>query len=579
MVHKLLTIALLFSSTLFAVPPSELPGEEITHEYLKYSIKKDTVALKASTPLMIRDSSLWFEKVEKTWDAPTIAEQMASDKANVPLGKGGIFVPRMTTRGNEPDVEIIDVEGHIVASGEPGITIDVEPGNYTMMLGSGSQRQKIIKKVKVEESKTTPIIPNWSALVIETIDSNSISFRGEYELVNISEFEPYGRGFGADPDRGELVNTWILKPGTYKILGRGESYNTLMNFITVRLLPGELTKVLLIQNPDNMKIISGGTVDITPGKAITSNWKYGANIGMTLQFNGENNRLEKQNNSISSFLSTRINFWLKFNQNPIEWESTVRLDEGFNLSELDVKHLTTGPDELRINSIYIWRFVPWFGPYSRAELRTNLLPRRINLDNSLYDQYCLVNDVNTFENFDSTQQVIKLSPSFSPLTFDLGVGANFDALDTRNFELKLQIGAGSSFNRFPDRYISINSIEVDTATLDPQYRSLLANSIILRKEKKTRVFEFGPLTSIISSVQLGRIGTASAELKVFAPIAPEMRFTSPDFDFYTTLSWRLARAVTLDYEYTWQLKQPENQDARVDKSTHNIWLRFSFSSK
>lgn len=577
MIEKTMALALLVLNVLFAELPSDLPGEEISNEYLNYSIKKDSILVK-SVPVEVRDSSKWFETVQKTWDAPTLAEQMASVKSNVPLGKGGIFIPRLTIRGNEPDIEIVDAEGHLYTSGEPGETQTVEPGVYFVILGSGSQRQKIVNKVTIEESKTIPLVPTWSGLTIETIDTNSTPFRGEYELVNITDFDPYGRGFGADPDRGDMVNTWILKPGIYKILGRGESFNTLVNFITVRLLPGELTKVLLIQNPDNMKIISGGTVDITPGKAITSNWKYGTNIGMTLQFNGETNRLETHKNTISSFLSTRINFWLRFNKNPLEWESTIRLDEGFNLSDLNLSRLTTGPDELRLHSIFIWRFIPWFGPYSRAELRTNLLPRRISLDKAIYNQFCLVEDNNSFNSFDSVNQAIKLSSPFSPLTFDFGAGANFDALDSRFFELKVQLGAGSSFNRFPDRYISISANEVDTSSIDLQKRHLLENSIVLRREKKTRLFEFGPQTSLIGNIQLGRIGTAGAELQVFAPIAPEMRFTSPDFDFSATLSWRLTRAVTLDYEYDWQLKQPENLDARLDKSTHNIWLRFSFSS-
>jgi len=578
MIEKTIALALLVLNALFAELPSDLPGEEISNEYLNYSIKKDSILTK-SEPLEVRDSSVWFSAVQKTWDAPPLAEQMASDKSNVPLGKGGIFVPRLTIRGNEPNFEIVDAEGHLHASGEPGETQTVEPGVYFVILGSGSQRQKIVKKVKIEESKTVPLVPTWSGLIIETIDTNSTPFRGEYELVNITDFDPYGRGFGADPDRGDMVNTWILKPGTYKILGRGESFNTLVNFITVRLLPGELTKVLLIQNPDNMKIISGGTVDITPGKTITSNWKYGTNIGMTLQFNGETNRLETHKNTISSFLSTRINFWLRFNKNPLEWESTFRLDEGFNLSDLSLSRLTTGPDELRLHSIFIWRFIPWFGPYSRAELRTNLLPRRITLDKAIYNQFCLVEDNNTVNSFDSVNQAIKLSSPFSPLTLDFGAGANFDAMDSRFFELKVQLGAGSSFNRFPDRYISINAHEVDTSSIDLEKRSLLDNSIVLRREKKTRLFEFGPQTSLIGNIQLGRIGTAGAELQIFAPVAPEMRFTSPDFDFSATMSWRLTRAVTLDYEYDWQLKQPENIDARIDKSTHNIWLRFSFSSK
>ena len=319
-------------------------------------------------------------------------------------------------------------------------------------------------------------------------------------------------------------------------------------------------------------------MDITPGKAITSNWKYGANIGMTLQFNGETNRLETHKNTISSFLSTRINFWLRFNKNPLVWESTIRLDEGFNLSDLSLARLTTGPDELRVHSIFIWRFIPWFGPYSRAELRTNLLPRRITLDKAIYNQFCLVDDNNSFNSFDSVNQAIKLSSPFSPLTFDFGAGANFDALNSRFFELKVQLGAGSSFNRFPDRYISINAHEVDTTSIDLEKRSLLDNSLVLRREKKTRLFEFGPQTSFIEISSWANRYCRSRTTDI-CTIAPEMRFTSPDFDFSATLSWRLTRAVTLDYEYDWLLKQPENMDARIDKSTHNIWLRFSFSSK
>jgi hypothetical protein len=73
---------------------------------------------------------------------------------------------------------------------------------------------------------------------------------------------------------------------------------------------------------------------------------------MTLQLNGETNRLETHKNSISSFLSTRINFWLRFDKNPFEWVSNARLDEGFNLSDLDLDHLTTAPDELRLHSIF-----------------------------------------------------------------------------------------------------------------------------------------------------------------------------------------------------------------------------------
>jgi hypothetical protein len=99
-----------------------------------------------------------------------------------------------------------------------------------------------------------------------------------------------------------------------------------------------------------------------------------------------------------------------------------------------------------------------------------------------------------------------------------------------------------------------------------------------QKEKTTNV-EFGPQAALSTSLHIGRFAIASAELKIFTPVVPEMRITRPDFDLQTTLSWRLSRYVTLDYDYRYILVQPDNIDARVNTSTHRIWLRFSYSSR
>lgn len=562
-------LAVLFSISRGELP-SELPGEEITQEYLKWAVPEDTARKQIDT--LAKASPAWYDKAAKTWNAPALMVQLSSDRTNVPLGMGGIFVPRFTESGNEPNIEITDSSGHSIVSGEPGRTYCVEPGKYQVMLGSGSHRQRIVRTIDVQESRTTPVPPDWSGLAIETIDSTSTPFKGEYELVRIDKFEPYGRGFGADPNLGESIKTWILKPGTYKILGRGESFNTLRNFVTVRLIPGELTKFLLLQRPDNFSILGGGTVDLTSGTSLTSFWKYGANIGGNIQFSGENDRKFKQQQPVSSILSLRSGLWLTYNNSPYEWESTIRLDEGFNLSDFDISSLTTGADDFRITSLFIWRFLPWFGPYGRTELRTNLLPRRISLDNSSKNKVFITTD----SAFDSSG-TFQTSPSFSPLTLEIGGGANVDAVSTHYFELKLRAGAASSFNNFPFRY---SSDEIDfTKLTDTNLISRVNKSLILKSEKATRIFEFGPQASITGNLRIGRVGIAEAELKIFAPVAPEMRFTRPDFDFSSTLSWRLTSSITLDYDYSYQLTQPKQVSAQVNRSVHTIWLRFSYSSR
>lgn len=568
------TLFLLFiHCILHAELPSGLPGEEITREFLKWTIPKDTIgAQKVSTAK--KDSLTWFDRAAKTWETAPLVEQMSSEKKNIPMGKGGIFVPRFTQANDEPDVEVMTLDGVSLKTGEPGQSFGVEPGTYYVFVGSGSHRQRMVRQVEVIESKTTPVMPDWAGLNIETVDSTTIAFRGEYELVRIDEFEPFGRGFGADPELGEKAKTWILRPGLYKILGRGEGYNTLKNFITVRLLPGELVNVLLIQRPEDMAIISGGSVNSVSGTRITSNWKYGANIGGNIQFSGKSDQLTNRT-TLNSDLSLRTSLWLRYNFNPFEWESNLLLDEGINLSADNLSDLIAAPDDFRLISLFVWRLLKWAGPYGRVELRTNLLPSRIRREDDKLS-FCILNKDSSINRFD-TAISYKIKKSLCPLKFDLDFGANVDVVNLRMVELKLRGGFGSSFNDFPNRFEYKRSF--DAALFDSSESDRVKSSMIIIPLDAARTFEFGPQGSATGNVRIGRLGTAGAELRVFAPVVPELRFTRPDFDLTATLSWRLARSITLDYDYTFTLKQPEDINAQEDYSTHKIYLRFSYSSR
>ncbi len=572
----LFTLQLLFCcSSIVAELPADLPGEEITQEYMQWVLPKDTALVSTDTKTPI--SVPWYDKAAKTWDAPPLSEQMSSDRTNIPLGKGGIFIPRFSDLYRTPEIEILDPNGEVVQTGSPGKMFSVEPGTYFVVLGSGSHRQRIVRQVVVEESKSTPVLPDWSGLTIETLDSNSVPFRGEYEIVRIDEFEPYGRGFGADPTIGEVLTTWILKPGTYKIFGRGQSFNTLKNFVTVRLLPGEYTKFLLIQRPDDFTILGGGNIELTPGTKLKSHWRYGSNMGGTIFFSGKTDKKETNSNSMNLTLNLRTNFSLTYNNAPYEWKSDLLIDEGISVSDLNFftnlnfKELINATDELRMTSLYIWRILSWFGPYGRAEISTNLFPRRYKRDESKYKFFYVPSSDSIKENdFVDSSSTFKLTNSFSPLIFEVGGGANFDAIRTRAFQTKVRLGVGATLGNFPEKYEIVSNDRTD---------STLLSALILEKKDKTTNKEFGPQAAININLHIGRFATASSELKVFTPVVPEMRITRPDFDLNATLSWRLSRYITLDYDYRYILLQPEMADAQVNTSTHRIWLRFSYSSR
>jgi hypothetical protein len=570
----------LFSLSLAELPP-DLPGDEITYEQLDRTVARDTVRHElAITP---QGTGLpWLDKAQKTWDAPSLAEQMAVGDNFIPIGKGGIFVPRLTAEGNAPDVNILDQKGHVAASGNIGTTFKVEPGAYRVLLGSGAHNQRTVRTVTVEEGKTVPVLPDWSALTVETIDSIAIPFRGEYELVRIDEFETYGRGFGANPDLGEVVKTWILKPGIYKILGVGQGYNSLINFITVRLVPGELCKLLLVQSHTDLRILGGGTVEVTPRSQITSHWKYGANIGGNLKFNSEIDRTGKDT-SMSTLFGLLSTLWLTFDRDPYDWQTRVRLDEGFNFSGIKFGDLLTDADDFLLNSLFIWRILSWLGPYGRAELRTTFLPRR-SIRDEKNPYYCVLNHGYYADapdtRFDSSRTFM-LKPSFSPLLVDAGMGANADVFNFPFLETRVRVGFGSSYSYLPDRFgiVDTSAVRYNASPPDSATRALVNRCVILHPENVTTDFGFGPQASISGMLRIGRVITTDGELKIFAPVAPVQRLKRPDFDLLANVSWRLSRWITLDYSYSFLLKQPENTEAQIDKSTHGVWLRFSYTSR
>lgn len=567
------SISLLVYNVGAELPPN-LPGEEITDDVLKWKFPEDTTRKKATAK---PSTTEWYDKAAKTWEAPLLSDQMSRDTSTVPMGKGGIFIPRLTELHREPDIEIIDSTGKTITSGETGKTFSVEPGKYFVIIGSGAHRQRIVKSVEVQEFKTVPVLPDWCGLIVETVDTNTNAFRGEYELVRLEDFDPYGRGFGANVSMGEAVKTWILKPGTYKILGRGESFNTMKNFVTVRLLPGELVRFILIQRPDDQVIIGGGTVDISAGTKIASHWKYGANIGGNIQFIDEINNVEDKTDDIASLLSLFSSIWLRYINSPIEWETKLSLDEGVNLAYKSSLILTSGAsDAFKARSLFIWRFLRWIGPYGSTEVNTNILPKNLSRDKKTYF-LSLKDNGSSISTQKSTDPTFRQYPSFCPLTIDMGGGVNIDALNLNFLNITIRFGAGGSYSNYPEKYKVITS---GKAITEYGIDSVLANnSIILKYEKTTNLLNLGPQASLSGNVRIGRFGTASAEVKILAPLYPEERFKNPDFDLNSILSWRIARSATLDYEFNYQLKQPEQVDARINKTTHKLLLRFSYSSR
>jgi len=577
-----------------ALPPPPLPGSEIEDELIEQMLPRDTI--EQQTPQHSPSSPTWLDHAKKSWDAPSLAKQLAEDTVTIPLGKGAIFVPRFTESSLEPEFEILDSLGEIIARGNTGVSIPVLPGRYYLLIGSGSQDQAVVKDVHVAESKRTPVIPDWCGLVSDVANEDNFLFRGEYELVRIDEFEPYGRGYGPDPGLGERVKTWILPPGIYKIFSVGESYNSLKNFVTVQLLPGKLTKFLLIENEEDLKIIGGGIVDLKTNVNIARNWRYGVDVGGSLDFNAIYDRLDSANTTNEMSLSLLSSFRLLFQKGPVEWNSRLKVDQGVSFTKFDLSQASSATDEVRLNSIFTWRFLKWLGPYGRLEGSTELFPSYARAPEQVNRHYFIIanarDSLDITSSIDSTTSSYLLEPSFSPSRFEVGIGANMDIVTTRFFNARLLAGFGFTQESHTNKS-EISDTAYFPASFDPSDPSSpyapylqalnnneIAKTYIRRYGSTTTRPEYGPEAVANITTYLGRLATIESEFKVFLPVE---RFSQsdlkPDIRFWTTVSWRIVKSVTLDYRYEYALRWPAEISARSNESRHRVLLRFSYTSR
>jgi len=566
-----------------AGPPPELPGDDITTEYSRLSIPEDSIVQVA--PPASPQSGNWLETAEKTWDAPSLERQMARDAPTIPLGKGGVFIPALAKANLEPDIDFLDSAGNARKTAKPGRSIFLLPGRYYAMMGSGSHQQRLVRAVDIVESKIVPLVPDWAGLSVEVVDESNIPFRGQYEIARIDEFEAYGRGSGADPTIGEELKTWVLKPGLYKVFMVGETYNTQKNYVTVRLLPGEFVRFVLIENnATEMKIMGGGVSVSRVDREIASNWKYGFDIGGTILFNARTDHRNTRVDTIDYASSATIlqTSWLSFRKEPMEWNTQLKLDEGINITKLDLSRLESSTDKMRFTSLFTWRILPWLGPYSRIETNNNLFPVYAHTPppDSTYKHYMVIlNKDSTLTGIDSINTLFRLQPSFSPFTFEAGTGANMNLVASRFFEARLLAGIGFKSETRGSQAGLCDSVRwsgdsfLDTAYAHVRNKPRIT---VRRFETTTARPEYGPEAAINALLRLGTFGTAETEFKILLPIE---RMQEPDVEWTNTLSWRIVRGVTLDYEFTYSLKQPPEADARKNETNHRIIARFSYTSR
>ena len=571
-----------FITLLTAKPPDDLPGEEITEDqYFDFLTPRDSIIKKVpkTSPL----STTWLDRAAKTWDAPPIQIQLAQDKEKMLMGMGAVYIPYMSDPNLEAEIEIFDPTGKVVASGKIGRKYSLMPGKYYVMVGSGAHKQKIVKPVTIEENKITPLIPNWCGLQIDIVDEGNYPFRGEYEMARIDKFVPFGRGFGRDPDLGENVKTWILKPGIYKIFGVGQGYNTLTNFVTVRLMPSEFIRFTLVQDENTLEIKGGGVLQMEAAADTASNWIFGIDVGGSVDFNAKYDHDDSSKNTNDKSISLIFRSNLNYKKGAIEWDNRLWLSEGIDFERWDLSRLQSETDEIRLTSLFTWRFLTWFGPYGRFEASSEFFPEYERKPENVPSHYFITfNEDYYFTDTNSVDSSFKMQPPFSPLNLETGIGANIHAVKTRFFDARFLSGLGLKYKKVWDEseLADTSKIKFYTPQDDTTYHyivdTLQSSFTAIREFNDEASVEVGPEAVLYMTLKIGRFAIVESEVKYFSPFD---RMERPDLTLRSTVSWRLLRMLTLDYEYEYILKQPVEEALRQNESRHRVLIRFSYTRR
>ena len=381
-----------------------------------------------------------------TWIAPPGRGQLEQDPTLIPKGKGFLFVPTMTGSLNEPSFLVLQGNKPI-REASPGIGALLSPGNYELLVGSGTDLQMMSRTVPVREGMTTLVKPFWAGLVINVMSENRASINESYELYRESSQENYGLGFGLEEERGEAVKTWLLPPGVYSVVQVGDNISTTRKF-SVRLEPGELVQRNLIVDTSTTDNTFIGFYPPAQYGLLTqvadSRWKT------SLQLSGSPRLSTSQNTTGAnrSILSLSAEIIGSSVYNSDRHYANLRLDfeEGFTRVEGDDFRKTV--DEFEVRATYIYRLSKRIGPYLRGVFNTRLFAEKEH-----FDQPRTLRILDGDQVADTTGiSEFTLSPPFSPLELRQGIGINSQVISSFPLNLDMRVGFGARQSYVTDTY-------------------------------------------------------------------------------------------------------------------------------
>ncbi len=502
--------------------------------------------------------------------------QYHSDNTAIPTGKGAIFLPSLSLKAErEPPVSVLQ-DGKVVGSGGMGRRIVMAPGQYEVAFGSGPASQHLLRQVVVEEGRTTIVSPDWAVLDVSVVNAKFIPFLGTYEIMRMDDREYMGVGYGVDEELGQRAQVWVLKPSLYKIVQSGSTYRARTNFATVLLVPGMAVPYLLVQDDTTRDFLGAGVAEPDSSRWVDTrtdqegNWRFRTSLGGSVLLN---NRTEGYSSApvgsslgIDLFSDNR----LTFNSDPHIWTTRLEIEEGQSLqptigtdnkpgSLLDGRLLSV-KDRVYFNSIYIYQYLPWVGPYLRVGGETTLVDQQTYFEKPTQ---VVVQDtggatIATHNGRDGKGETkFVLSGPLTPVQLKQGAGVNFRVLHNTTFDLDLRSGLGSR------QYLARNQLVPKDDPNTPSFEVRRVAGTVLT----------GFEASALGQLRLTRYLQGSTELDALLPFDG---LTATQLTWRSALSLRLGSYASLTYTLN-VVRQPNVRPDTPWATEQGLQLRFHYA--
>jgi len=471
----------------------------------------------------------------KTWKTLSPSQQLYIEGLDDRKGMGRIFVPAMSSPASEPYYAVYQDDEQI-GQQNMGSSFFIQPGEYTVLLGSGTLDQRLRRELKIERGQTVIIEPTWCALSIEVIDETRDYFKKDLQVYHNVTLENVALIPAINPELGEQAQTILINPGLYKIIERGGDPNTFINFTTVKLEEGTFTPFTVVISSQTSDFIGAGILTSSTRLVKNNNWKMFGAIHGSVLLNSANSSSEKDaENNIS--LLTQIESRILYGKLPHYYLSNNLLELGALRQEK--QNFNISQDRLQLKNTYVYYFLPSLGGYLRGEAKTHIFVTTIRFDG---EREVELRDLNGSVKVRKNISKVKLEPSFFPLSLKEGLGVNYSVLRTFNARLSIRSGFG---------YRQTYNSDVYQLTSSPENLSHADSLVVYSRSEdlKTKGIE----TSIISILSILRNLTITTEADILFPIGetgrPNVDWKRPVFDLENISTLAVTRNISIEHTF------------------------------